>query len=212
MHMTHDTPASGARLDLITLPAPHDDGPCSVERALHQRRSVRTYTDAPLALAEVSQLVWAAQGVTHAEGGRTAPSAGALYPLTVSLVVGHVHSLATGIYRYHPQHHVLGRVRDGDPRAELAAAALEQSWLQESAIVLVLSALYERTTARYGERGRRYVHMEVGHVGQNIQLQAVSLHLGTVVVGAFDDRKVQRLMQLTTSEVPLSLIPVGRMR
>jgi SagB-type dehydrogenase family enzyme len=111
---------------------------------------------------------------------------------------------------YQPQKHELVRVIEGDKRAELSAAALEQSWVQESAVVVVLSAIYERTTARYGERGIRYVHMEVGHVAQNIQLQAVSLNLGTVVVGTFDDRKVQWILQMTTREVPLSLMPVGR--
>lgn len=209
--MTHESPTGYTRLDLIPLPAPHDDGRCSVESALRQRRSVRTYTEAPLTMAEVSQLVWAAQGITHADGLRTAPSAGALYPLMVSLVVGSVHTLSPGIYTYQPRSHGLVRVADGDNRAELSAAALEQSWMQESAVVIALSAIYERTTARYGERGLRYVHMEVGHAAQNIQLQAVSLNLGTVVVGAFDDRKVQRLLHLTTRAVPLSLMPVGRM-
>jgi SagB-type dehydrogenase family enzyme len=84
--------------------------------------------------------------------------------------------------------------------------------VKENAVVIVLSAMYERTTARYGERGIRYVHMEVGHAAQNIQLQAVSSNLGTVVVGAFDDRKVQRIMHMTAREVPLSLMPVGRIR
>jgi SagB-type dehydrogenase family enzyme len=142
---------------------------------------------------------------------RTAPSAGALYPLTVSLVVGNVSRLSQGIYTYQPQKHALVRVIEGDKRAELSAAALDQSWVQESAVVMVLSAIYERTTARYGERGIRYVHIEVGHTAQNIQLQAVALKLGTVVVGAFDDRQVQRIMQMTPREVPLSLIPVGRL-
>jgi SagB-type dehydrogenase family enzyme len=141
---------------------------------------------------------------------RTAPSAGALYPLAVSLVVGNAHTLSQGIYTYQAQKHELVRVVDGDKRAELSAAALEQRWVQESAVVIVLAAIYERTTARYGERGIRYVHMEVGHAAQNILLQAVSLNLGTVVVGAFDDRKVQRIMQMTTREVPLSLVLVGR--
>ncbi len=209
--MTSQSAAEGDRLHLITLPEPHYEGQRSIESVLHRRRSVRSFTDAPLTMAEVSQLVWAAQAITHADGLRTAPSAGALYPLTVYLVVGNVQALSQGIYTYQPQKHALLRVIAGDKRAELSAAALEQSWVQESAVVMVLSAIYERTTTRYGERGRRYVHMEVGHAAQNIQLQAVSLNLGSVVVGAFDDRKVQRIMQLTTREVPLSLMPVGRM-
>jgi SagB-type dehydrogenase family enzyme len=129
----------------------------------------------------------------------------------VSLVVGNVQTLSQGIYTYQPHKHELVRVIEGDKRAELSAAALEQSWVQKSAVVIVLSAMYEQTTVRYGERGIRYVHMEVGHAAQNIHLQAVGLNLGTVVVGAFDDRKIQRIMQMTTRELPLSLMPVGRL-
>jgi SagB-type dehydrogenase family enzyme len=210
MIMAYASPSGYERANIVPLPQPHYEGKLSVESALRQRRSVRAYTDAPLTLAEVSQLLWAAQGLTHADGLRTAPSAGALYPLTVSLVVGNVHTLSQGLYTYQPHKHELVRVIEGDTRAELAAAALEQRWVQESAVVIVLSAVYERTTARYGERGIRYVHMEVGHAAQNLQLQAVSLNLGTAVVGAFDDRKVQRIMRMTTREVPLSLLPVGR--
>jgi len=210
MIMAHTSPSGYQRADIVPLPQPHYDGKVSVESALCQRRSVRAYTEAPLTIDEVAQLVWAAQGITHADGLRTAPSAGALYPLRVSLVVGNVQTLSQGIYTYRPDKHELVRVIEGDKRAELSAAALEQSWVGHSAVVIVLSALYERTTARYGERGIRYVHMEVGHAAQNIQLQAVSLNLGTVVVGAFDDRKVQRIMQMTTRELPLSLMPVGR--
>jgi SagB-type dehydrogenase family enzyme len=210
MIMAHASPSGYERADIVPLPQPHYEGKLSVESALHQRKSVRAYTDAPLTIAEVSQLLWAAQGITHADGLRTAPSAGALYLLTVYLVVANVQMLSQGIYTYQRQKHKLVRVIEGNKRAELSAAALEQSWVQESAVVMVLSAIYERTTARYGERGIRYVHMEVGHAAQNIQLQAVSLNLGTVVVGAFDDRKVQRIMQMTTREVPLSLMPVGR--
>jgi SagB-type dehydrogenase family enzyme len=208
--MAYESPTGYERPDIITLPEPQYDGKRSVESDLRQRRSTRAYTGAPLTLAEVSQLLWAAQGITSADGLRTAPSAGALYPLTVSLVVGNVQTLSKGVYKYQPLRHELVRVIEGDKRAELSAAAIEQSWVKDSAVVIALAAIYERTTARYGERGIRYVHMEAGHAAQNIHLQAVSLNLATVVVGAFDDWKVQRSMQMTTREVPLALIPVGR--
>lgn len=210
--MAHESPARQERPDIISLPEPQYDGKRSVESALRQRRSVRTYTDAPITVAEASQLLWAAQGITSPDGLRTAPSAGALYPLTVYLVVGNVQTLSEGIYTYQPQRHELARVFAGDKRADLSATALGQSWMKDSAVVIVLSAVSERITGRYGERGIRYVHMEVGHAAQNIHLQAVALNLGTVVVGAFEDREVQRIMQMTTREVPLCLMPVGRIR
>jgi hypothetical protein len=131
MIMAHASPSGAEHAAIVLLPQPHYDGVLSVESALHQRRSVRAYTDAPLTIAEVSQLVWAAQGITHADGLRTAPSAGALYPLTVSLVIGNVHTLAQGIYTYQPYKHALVRVIEGDKRAELSAAALEQNWIPE---------------------------------------------------------------------------------
>lgn len=195
----------------IKLPEPRFKGPVSVEEALLKRRSVREYKDEPLTLAEVSQLLWAAQGVTDPRGFRTAPSAGALYPLELYLVVGRVEGLSVGVYRYVPDGHYLLRVADGDRREELAAAALGQAYVRDAPIDLVLSAVTERTTSRYGYRGVRYVHMEAGHVGQNVHLQAVSLGLGTVMIGAFTDEQVKQVVGLPKEEVPLYIMPVGRL-
>lgn len=194
------------------LPQPRRSGPWSVEGALAERRSVREYTGEPLTRAELAQLLWAAQGITSAEGLRTAPSAGALYPLEVYVAVGAVDDLPSGIYRYEPARHALELVASGDRRAELAAAALGQECVQDGAAVLALAAVYRRTTGKYGERGIRYVHMEVGHAAQNVCLQAVALGLGTVVVGAFDDRDVKRILNMGAREEPLCLMPVGRAR
>jgi hypothetical protein len=129
MLMAYNSPVGYERLDIITLPEPLYEGKHSVASALRQRRSVRTYTNALITVADVLQLVWAAQGVIHADGLRTAPSDGALYPLTVSLVVGNVQALSQGIYKYQPPRHDRVQVIEGDKRAELSAAALEQSWL-----------------------------------------------------------------------------------
>ncbi len=192
----------------VALPAPRGDGPLSVEGALASRRSVRAYRKEPLTLAELGQLLWAAQGITAHWGGRSAPSAGATYPLEVFAVVGEVEGLAPGVYQYQPKGHGLLRRKTGDVRAELSRAALGQAWVREASVVLVLAARYERTTQRYGERGVRYVHLEVGHAGQNIYLQATALGLGTVAVGAFSDEEVQRLLGI--EEAPLYLMPVGR--
>jgi len=154
--------------------------------------------------------MWAAQGITAKWGGRTAPSAGALYPLEVYLVVGNVDGLAPGIYKYKSEGHELVKARSEDVREELAEASLSQAWIREGAIDIVIAAVYERTTKKYGERGVRYVHMEAGHCAQNIYLQATALNLGMVTVGAFYDDQVKSILDMPDNEVPLYVIPVGR--
>ncbi|MEM3389547.1 MAG: SagB/ThcOx family dehydrogenase, partial [Thermoproteota archaeon] len=159
----------------LRLPEPRYESEVSVEEALLKRRSVREYARSSLTLQEVSQLLWAAQGVTDPQGLRTAPSAGALYPLEVYLIVGEVESLAPGVYKYVPDGHEIIRVLDGDKRVSLAEAALGQAWVRNAAVDIVIASVYERTTRKYGERGIRYVHLEAGHAAQNICLQAVAL-------------------------------------
>jgi len=194
----------------IKLPEPKYDSNTSVEKALRERRSIRVYKDEALALAEVSQILWAAQGITNPGGLRTAPSAGALYPLEVYVVIGNVEGVTKGVYKYKPHEHELVKVRNGDVRDELSVAALGQPWVREGSIVIVFSAVYERTTQKYGDRGIRYVHMEVGHAAQNVYLQAVSLNLGTVVVGAFRDDKVRKILNMPDEEHPLYIMPIGK--
>ena len=195
---------------LVELPKPNLDGKVSVEAAVQRRRSVREYAGQPLTLAEVAQLLWAAQGVAGGGRLRTAPSAGALYPLELYVVAGNVAHLPAGVYRYLPHEHRLLRIVEGDKRSELAAAALGQSWVRSGAAVLVFTAVFERTTRKYGQRGIQYVHMEVGHAAQNVCLQAVALDLGSVVVGAFRDRQVQQVLQLPEQEQPLYIMPLGK--
>lgn len=195
---------------VIVLPTPRYDGETSLEQALLERRSIRNYAKAPLALAEVSQLLWAAQGITSPNGGRTAPSAGALYPLEVYLLAGEVDNLPAGLYHYRPDAHTLALVIEGDKRQALYEAALSQNAVKDAAAVIALTAIYERTTVKYGERGDRYVHMEVGSVAQNIYLQAVALDLGTVFIGAFHDDKVREILIIGVDERPLGLMPIGR--
>lgn len=195
---------------MITLPKPSLDGTLSVEAALHMRKSVRSFSTGSLTIAEVSQLLWAAQGINRQNGRRTAPSAGALYPLEIYLVTGTVDDLPPGVYHYHPHEHALELVTDGDLRPALTQAAVRQSCVENGAIDLVLAGVYERTAMKYGSRASRYVHIEIGHAAQNICLQAVALDLGTVVVGAFDDERVQRILMMKNNEVPLCIMPVGR--
>jgi SagB-type dehydrogenase family enzyme len=194
----------------VKLPGPPAAGGLDLNEALQKRRSIRSYLHEQLSLGEVSQLLWAAQGLSSPEGFRTAPSAGALYPLEVYLAAGSVAELAAGIYRYEPVEHVLMRSTAGDRRKDLATAALGQDSVGKAAVDLIITAVYERTTVKYGRRGIRYVHLEAGHAAQNVLLMATSLNLGAVPVGAFDDAAVAEMLQLPGREKPLYLIPVGQ--
>jgi len=194
----------------IKLPQPRYRSSISVEQALLKRRSIREYKNEPLTLAEVSQLLWAAQGITDPEGYRTAPSAGALYPLEVYVVIGNVKGIKAGVYKYKPYEHELIKIKDGDVRDELMKAAFRQIYILKAPIDIVFAAVYERTTSKYGKRGIRYVHMEVGHAAQNVYLQAVALNLGTVVIGAFWDKEVRKVLNMPDNEHPLCIMPVGK--
>ncbi|HEY0898005.1 MAG TPA: SagB/ThcOx family dehydrogenase [Sphingobacteriaceae bacterium] len=197
-------------LETIKLPPPRNTSSTSVEEALTKRRSVREFKKGTLRLSDVSQLLWAAQGISGQQGRRTAPSAGALYPLEVYILCADVESLSDGIYHYQPATHTLRSMARGDKRRLLAAAAMMQGAVSGGSAVLVISAKYQRTTVKYGERGKRYVHMEAGHAAQNVYLQAVSLGLNTVTIGAFSDNLVKRVMQLPEDEIPLYLMPLGK--
>lgn len=214
---SHSMPET--RSGVIPLPYPRIRGKMSLEEAIAYRRSIRDYLDEPITLEELAQVLWAAQGVTETRYGfRAAPSAGATYPLEVYVVVvaprGVVlpsHDfLEPGSYRYVPQSHSLLIVRQGDLQEPLYRAALEQEWVLNAPVNIVIAAVYERTTRRYGERGIRYVHMEVGHVGQNIYLQATALGLATVAVGAFVDEEVQRIIGAGSHIHPLYIMPLAR--
>ena len=196
--------------ETIALPKPSVSGSSAIEQLLVQRRSTRDYQNAALKLDEIGQLLWAAQGITHSQGLRTAPSAGALYPLELYVVANRVDGLKKGVYHYDPGSHQLLNTNVDDVQDSLCRAALSQECIQEAPAVVVFTAIYERTTKKYGKRGIRYVHIEVGHAAQNLFLQAESLGLGTVDIGAFNDDKVSRLLQLPTDTQPLLLMPVGR--
>ncbi len=196
---------------MIKLPSPQKKGTLSLEETLERRRSIREYYPSPLTLIEVSQILWSAQGITEkTTGKRTAPSAGATYPLEIFLVVGEVEGLDPGIYRYIPQSHSLLLQKKGDFRSLLSRASLGQPWVAEAPLSLVFMADYPRTTRRYGRRGIRYVLIEVGHASQNVYLQSESLGLGTVAVGAFDDSEVKKIVAPGENLDPLYIMPVGR--
>jgi SagB-type dehydrogenase family enzyme len=203
-------PLQASPPDRIDLPRPIKAGRVSVEESLEKRRSRRSFSSKPVTLQEVSQLLWSAQGVTHPEGRRTAPSAGALYPLEAFLVAGNVADLPAGVYRYRPQGHDLVQVKSGDLRPELSAAARGQEWVRRAPASIVLAGVIQRTAKKYGSRAERYVHMEVGAAAENVCLQAVAIDLATVLVGAFHDSAVKRLLGMESDEKPLALLPFGK--
>lgn len=201
------------------LPEPRLTSDISVEEALLNRRSVREFKTDPVKMDDVSQLLWAAYGITHKQsspdflrgGLRTAPSAGGLYPLEIYLVTGNVEGLKPGIYKYHSELHQLELLSEGDIRKDLANAALAQDFIAQAPASLVFSAVFKRTTQKYGKRGReRYVCMDLGHSAENVYMQAVALNLGTCAVGAFTDEMVAMVMQLPDEETPLYIMPFGK--
>ena len=199
---------------VIKLPPPLLKGKVSLEEAITKRRSVRKYRPESLALFQLSQILWSAQGVTGGGRLRAAPSAGATYPLEVFAVIGKqaIEELETGIYHYEVDSHSLSLHKPGDFRIDLARAALDEGFIAVAPVDIVICALHTRTSYRYGRRGERYVHMEVGHVGQNIHLQAVALGLATVEVGAFDDEDVRKVLEVEAQIKPLYIMPIGKPR
>lgn len=196
-------PAANGGSEAHEMARPRTVGEHTLEQLLQRRRSVREFTDARLTDAEIAQLCWAAQGVTGDEGQRTAPSAGALYPLELYVLS------ADGVFHYLPQGHKLRRISDDDARPALYAAALEQEAVRDAPAVFVIAADYQRTSRKYGDRAERYVYMEAGHAAQNLLLQAVALGLGGVPIGAFDDNAAHRALALSRELAVLYLLPVG---
>jgi len=194
------------------LPEPRKTSDVSIEETLLKRRSIRSYTGEALTLQEVSQVLWAAQGTTSLRGFRTAPSAGATYPLETYIVVGDVEGLGEGVYRYKTRGHKLVQVLEGDYRPQLTRASLGWYFVEGGAVYIVFTAIYRRTSVTASDEGKKYVHMEVGHAAQNVYLQAVSLGLGTVVIGGFSSDRAREILKLPESETPLYFMPVGRMR
>ncbi|MCM8765169.1 MAG: SagB/ThcOx family dehydrogenase [Candidatus Omnitrophica bacterium] len=192
----------------ISLPAHEIKGSVSIEEALAKRRSVRNYKNQQLTMKELGQLLWAAQGITADWGGRTSPSAGATYPLKIYVAAGNVENIKPGLYQYIPESHALEKIFVGDIRKELCLASFGQKSIEKAPATIIIASDFSPTRKRYGERAVRYVYIEAGHVGQNIYLQAESLGLGTVAIGAFSDRQVKELLKI--HQEVLYLMPVGR--
>jgi SagB-type dehydrogenase family enzyme len=207
----NDKAAGSSEAQKISLPEPDVSGGLTVEQAIKQRRSLRAYAGSALTLKEISSLLYSAQGITDAKRGlRSVPSAGATYPLEVYLVAGKVDNLPAGVYRYLPRTHTLEAVRQGDIRPELMKACYGQNSVGSAPASIVLAAVFSRTSGKYGERSKRYVHFEVGHAGENISLQCEALGMGCVMVGAFSDAEIKSSVGLTKAEEPMYVIPMGK--
>jgi SagB-type dehydrogenase family enzyme len=196
----------------MQLPDPKLDGDVSLERTIHQRRTVRSFLSKPLTQKQLSQLLWAAQGITAPRGfKRAAPSAGALYPMDIYGAVGGgcVEGLNPGVYLYDPATHSFSLTQEGDSRRDIAMASLGQMWMSYAPITLVITAEYSRIMGKYGQRGVRYAMIETGHIGQNIFLQSQAIGLEAGIVGAFEDQKVIQVMGIKKTHEPLLLMPVG---
>jgi len=209
--------SNGNALQYYILPPPVTDGNISVERALAERRSRRQFQNRALSAQQLSQILWAAYGVTlplpqhpGLRGGlRTTPSAGALYPLEIFVAVGNVEGIPSGVFRYIPAEHKIVRTSWTDVRSPLRDAAFGQRMVEDAPVTLIFTAVFSRVTGRYGARGRRYVYMEAGHAAQNVYLQVHTLGLGTCAIGAFFDDRVSSVLQLAANEEPLYIMPIG---
>ena len=196
----------------MRLPLPTWQGKISVEQAIKQRRTTRSFHSRALNLNQLSQLLWAASGTTEENGcKRAAPSAGALYPMDLYVVAGQnsVPSIEAGVYHYEPGKHQLSEVLKGDTRIAVARASLSQMWMAGAPITMIITAEYKRATGKYGKRGIRYAMIEAGHIGQNIFLQAQALDLEAGIVGAFHDAEIIDAINIPSVHEPILLMPVG---
>lgn len=202
---------SSSTMGNIQLPNPKKQSQTSVEKAIANRRSVRDYKQEPLTLTDISQLLWAAQGITDPDAGkRAAPSAGALYPMEVYVAVQNAEGLDPGIYHYLPPSHELEEISGEEVASELSQAALGQKHIAEAPVNLIIAGDPSVVTSKYGERGIQYTHMEAGHVAQNVYLQAESLNLGTVTVGALQEEKIRQILDISSEYTPYYIMPVGK--
>ena len=196
-------PTHSSDQEVVQLPQAHRESDMSLEETLALRRSVRRFTNEELSIEEIAQLLWAAQGVTRDWGARTAPSAGALYPLEVYVAT------PQALLHYLPTGHQAQTLAEEDLRESVWRASLRQDAVRDAPAVFIIAAVYERTEGKYGQRATRYVHLEAGHAAQNILLQAIALGLSGVPIGAFHDQELQSVLSLPDDHEPLYVIPVG---
>jgi len=202
---------SGFGTQAIKLPPPATKGAVSLEEALQNRRSTRKFANRSLELAQISQLLWAADGINNPQGKRTAPSGRAAYPIDLYLVAGErgVTSLAPGVYRYVVADHSLELVASGEFRPAVAKACNSQVWIGEAPVIVVITGDIQRSAAKNGDQAALFTHLEAGFIGQNIFLEAGALGLGAGVAGGFKDQPLAQALKLPGSDTPFLVMPVG---
>jgi SagB-type dehydrogenase family enzyme len=202
---------AGFGAEVIKLPPPAKKGTISVEEALQGRRSTRRFANRALSLAQISQLLWAADGINNPQGKRTAPSGKAAYPMDLYLVAGErgVTGLAPGIYHYNVADQALEPVAKGEFRSAVAKACNSQAWITEAPAIIVIAGDYKRSEAKNGDKGPLYTHIEAGLLCQNVFLQAGALGLGAGVAGGMNDKALAQAVKLPQGEIPFLVMPVG---
>jgi SagB-type dehydrogenase family enzyme len=201
-------PASPADGTVVALPTPNTDGKVTLEKALKKRRSLREFSAAPLTLLEIGQLCWAAQGTTDSKGHRTAPSAKALYPLELYVIVASVQGLSPGFYHYETAAHTLTTVSTGNIREEFVKKAVGQDWITKAPAIFVISGKAKKM-AGMNERGKQFMAIETGLAAQGLLLEETALGLGGTFVGGFDPPKARAVLGLSAEEEVLAVLPCG---
>lgn len=195
---------------IIKLPEPRTDGGMPIEKALKERRSIRSFGIAGLTLSEVSQLLWAAQGITDDKGHRTAPSGMERYPLEVYLLADNVTGLPSGVYHYIPQNHSLAVIMQGNIDEYYNAASGPESWIKTAPVIFVITGVMSRMNIMPGQDLSRFVYVEAGTAAENMLLEVVSLNLASTYTAGFNSNRTAELLRLSQSEVPIGVFPVGR--
>ncbi len=180
-------------------------------KIINERRSCRVYKKIPPTLEEISKLLFSGQGITDKKNNkRIVPSAGALFPIETYLIIGKAKKINPGIYKYLPETHQLTIISQKDVRKELVKATLFQRWIEDAPITIILCGVFWRTMIKYGKRGIPFVYMEIGHIAQNISLQAIELGMGSVCIGGFNKKKVRKILNLESESTPLYLMSLGK--
>lgn len=202
--------AAAAQPLKTVLPAAALGAEVTLRRTLEARRSTRDFSTSPLRLDQLAALLWAAQGITSPGGLRTAPSAGAIYPLRSYFLSFRVQGLAAGFYGYDVEARSLTMLAAGNKQAHLVKACSDQQCVQECAGALLLTAWYGRVRREFGALAEKLVAIEAGHIGQNWHLQASALALGSLSLGNFDATALKMLLPIPQDEEPIYLLLAGR--
>lgn len=197
----------------IVLPDPNEISKTSLDNCLKKRKSIREFSDKPITLKQLSYLLWASTGIQRNEHGfdfRTAPSAGALYPIETYLVINNVKDLSNGVYHYSIKDHTLEELKLGEYGIKTANAALGQDMCAKAAVVFIWTAIFQRSKWKYRQRAYRYIYLDAGHIGENLALASTSLDLGSCQIGALFDEEVNEIVGVDgTSESSIYMSVVG---